>query len=206
MAGRIHASQGDEIAFMQQWLRERRERVPDPAAHHAMHTDHEMAGMATPEHLLACMDGGGVDYAIVVHPEPYQDDHRYLEHCLEVGGDRLPRTGLEQWSRAQRNGRPTGQADELPAAKIELFVSDLRTRDRCRRPDEHEQSPCGPFYPPDCQNPVHAPELPMRRPVGSECSEMSNDTLDPRWPRLLSLAADRWSLRGPAGRTITSST
>lgn len=28
----------------------------------------------------------------------------------------------------------------------------------------------------------------MRRLVGSECSEMSNDTLDPRWPRLLSLA------------------
>ena len=31
------------------------------------------------------MDGAGVDFAVVVHPEPYQDDHRYLEHCLEVG-------------------------------------------------------------------------------------------------------------------------
>ena len=39
---------------------------------------------ATPEHLLKCMDGAGVDYAVVVHPEPYQDDHRYLEHCLDV--------------------------------------------------------------------------------------------------------------------------
>lgn len=39
---------------------------------------------ATPEHLIKCMDGAGVDYAIVVHPEPYQDDHRYLEHCLDV--------------------------------------------------------------------------------------------------------------------------
>jgi hypothetical protein len=29
---------------------------------------------ATPEHLLKCMAGAGVDYAIVVHPEPYQDD------------------------------------------------------------------------------------------------------------------------------------
>src|SRR4051794_35222159 len=37
---------------------------------------------ATPEHLLACMAGAGVDFAVVVHPEPYQDDHRYLEHCL----------------------------------------------------------------------------------------------------------------------------
>src|SRR5688572_7133789 len=40
---------------------------------------------ATPEHLLHCMEGAGVDYAVVVHPEPYQDDHRYLEHCLQVG-------------------------------------------------------------------------------------------------------------------------
>ena len=49
---------------------------------------------ATPEHLLACMDGAGVAHAVVVHPEPYQDDHRYLEHCLEVGGDRLKGTCL----------------------------------------------------------------------------------------------------------------
>src|SRR6185369_16308540 len=37
---------------------------------------------ATPERLLASMNQAGVDYAIVVHPEPYQDDHHYLEHCL----------------------------------------------------------------------------------------------------------------------------
>lgn len=49
---------------------------------------------ATPEHLLACMDGAGVAKAIVVHPEPYQDDHRYLEHCLRIGGDRLRGTAL----------------------------------------------------------------------------------------------------------------
>lgn len=49
---------------------------------------------ATPEYLLACMDGAGVARAIVVHPEPYQDDHRYLEHCLRVGGDRLKGTAL----------------------------------------------------------------------------------------------------------------
>jgi predicted TIM-barrel fold metal-dependent hydrolase len=49
---------------------------------------------ATPELLLKCMDGAGVDYAIVVHPEPYQDDHRYLEHCLQVGKGRLKGTCL----------------------------------------------------------------------------------------------------------------
>jgi predicted TIM-barrel fold metal-dependent hydrolase len=40
------------------------------------------------------MDGAGVDYAVVVHPEPYQDDHRYLAHCLEVGKGRLKGTCL----------------------------------------------------------------------------------------------------------------
>jgi len=49
---------------------------------------------ATPEHLLACMDGAGVDRAIIVHPEPYQDDHRYLEHCLTVGAGRFTGTCL----------------------------------------------------------------------------------------------------------------
>jgi predicted TIM-barrel fold metal-dependent hydrolase len=49
---------------------------------------------STPEHLLRCMDGAAVDYAIVVHPEPYQDDHSYLEYCLEVGKGRLKGTCL----------------------------------------------------------------------------------------------------------------
>ena len=49
---------------------------------------------ASPEHLLKCMNEGGIDFAIVVHPEPYQDDHRYLEHCLEIGKGRLKGTCL----------------------------------------------------------------------------------------------------------------
>jgi len=50
--------------------------------------------VAPPEHLLKLMVGAGVDYAIVVHPEPYQDDHRYLEHCLLVGKRELKGTCL----------------------------------------------------------------------------------------------------------------
>ncbi|MCH8830662.1 MAG: amidohydrolase [Planctomycetes bacterium] len=49
---------------------------------------------ATPEHLLKCMNGAGVGFAVVVHPEPYQDDHRYLQHCLRVGKARLKGTCL----------------------------------------------------------------------------------------------------------------
>jgi predicted TIM-barrel fold metal-dependent hydrolase len=49
---------------------------------------------STPEFLLKCMAEAGVDRAIVVHPEPYQDDHRYLEYCLGVGKDKLKGTCL----------------------------------------------------------------------------------------------------------------
>jgi len=51
VAGRINVSQQDEIEFMKQWLRERAERVPNPTSHEAMHTDHKMAGMATPRQM-----------------------------------------------------------------------------------------------------------------------------------------------------------
>ena len=63
VAGRINASQGDEIEFMQNWLRQRDEHVPEPTAHDAMHTSHKMAGMATPEQMadLALADGTDFD-------------------------------------------------------------------------------------------------------------------------------------------------
>jgi len=63
VAGRIDASQIDEIEFMQQWLRERGESIPDPSAHDAMHTSHKMAGMASPEQMaeLAQAEGAAFD-------------------------------------------------------------------------------------------------------------------------------------------------
>ena len=48
----------------------------------------------TPEHLLQRMREAQVEHAIIVHPEPYQDDHRYLEHCLQVGKGKLKGTLL----------------------------------------------------------------------------------------------------------------
>ena len=62
LADRISASQEDEIAFMQAWLRERGEDVPDPSAHHAMHMEHEMAGMASPEEMAELEDSTGPDF------------------------------------------------------------------------------------------------------------------------------------------------
>lgn len=63
IAGRIDASQADEIAFMQEWLSARGQKAPKPSAHHAMHTSHDMAGMASPEQMkaLAAAKDGAFD-------------------------------------------------------------------------------------------------------------------------------------------------
>ncbi|MBP87672.1 MAG: hypothetical protein CMJ64_13270 [Planctomycetaceae bacterium] len=72
---------------------------------------------ATPEHLLKCMDDADVAFAVVVHPEPYQDDHRYLEHCLKVGDKRLKGTVLLFSDRE-------GSLDKLPdlAKRLDLIA------------------------------------------------------------------------------------
>lgn len=62
LAGRIDASQNDEIEFMQQWLRERSEDVPDPTEHDAMRTSHKMAGMASPEQMAELARSEGTDF------------------------------------------------------------------------------------------------------------------------------------------------
>ncbi|HSR69794.1 MAG TPA: DUF305 domain-containing protein [Acidobacteriota bacterium] len=61
-AGRIKASQDDEIKFMQQWLSRRGQKVPDPTAHHDMHTSHKMAGMASPEQMAELAASKGTDF------------------------------------------------------------------------------------------------------------------------------------------------
>lgn len=33
--------------------------------------------------FVALAQEAGIDHAVIVQPEPYQDDHRYLEYCLE---------------------------------------------------------------------------------------------------------------------------
>lgn len=63
--------------------------------------------VATPEHLLTCMNGAGVDFGVIVSPEPYQDDHRYLEYCLDMGKGRLKGTILVFCDRP-------GSMDQLP--------------------------------------------------------------------------------------------
>lgn len=62
LAGRIKASQGDEIKFMQDWLSERNEHLKmDDHSHH--HSDHQkMEGMASPEQMQQLRDSSGTDF------------------------------------------------------------------------------------------------------------------------------------------------
>ncbi|WP_230292389.1 DUF305 domain-containing protein [Croceicoccus sp. Ery5] len=76
LASRIRASQDDEIAFMQGWLKDRGQPAPDPAAHAAMghaamdHGSHHgtagaastMEGMASPEQMAALAAASGVEF------------------------------------------------------------------------------------------------------------------------------------------------
>ena len=83
-------------------------------------------GIASPENLLHCMQGGGVDYAIVVHPEPYQDDHRYLEHCLSVGKGKLKGTALVFADRPGSAAQLPNLVKRLPivAVRIHAYAPD----------------------------------------------------------------------------------
>ena len=76
-----------------------------------------------PEHLLGLMEAAGVDFAIVVHPEPYQDDHRYLEHCLAAGRGKLKGTCLFFAGRPRTTAGLRALAEKVPlvAARIHAY-------------------------------------------------------------------------------------
>ena len=88
-AGRITASQDDEIEFMQGWLRERGETAPEPTAHDAMHTSHKMAGMASPEEMAALAAANGVEFdqlflkLMITH---HEGAVKMVEKLLELPG------------------------------------------------------------------------------------------------------------------------
>jgi len=62
VAGRINASQLDEIKFMQDWLSARGENAPKPTAHDGMHTSHTMAGMASAEQMQQLAEANATDF------------------------------------------------------------------------------------------------------------------------------------------------
>jgi uncharacterized protein (DUF305 family) len=65
LAERIVVAQRDEIAFMQRWLRERREQVPDAGTEHMMMAGMDMKlmpGMLTREQLMELDKARGPDF------------------------------------------------------------------------------------------------------------------------------------------------
>ena len=62
LAGRIDVSQEDEISFMQSWLQEREEQVPDPTTEHLEHTHHTMIGMATTEQMVQLAESKSTNF------------------------------------------------------------------------------------------------------------------------------------------------
>lgn len=83
---------------------------------------------ATPQQLIELMDAAGVDFAVVVHPEPYQDDHRYLRHCLSVGGQRVKGTCLffadRPGSVDQMESLVQQHPDQIIAARVHAYAPD----------------------------------------------------------------------------------
>ena len=79
-------------------------------------------GAATPEALLKCMDEAGVEYGILVQPEPYQADHRYLGHCLDIGAGRLKATCLFPADRPESPDRLAGLVRDRPGQVVALRV------------------------------------------------------------------------------------
>ncbi len=63
LAGRIEASQADEIEFMEGWLKDRGEPTHMRGhAGHAAHMHHMMVGMASPEQMAALAAASGVEF------------------------------------------------------------------------------------------------------------------------------------------------
>lgn len=90
-AGRIDASQADEIDFMETWLRERGQDVPDPADPHAAHSmgHGTMIGMVTPEQMAELEAASGLEFdrlflqLMIAHHEGAVD---MVEHLLSRSG------------------------------------------------------------------------------------------------------------------------
>ncbi len=97
-AARIESSQRDEIDFMQQWLAARGESVPDPQAHSAMHTSHEMAGMVSAAEMAALAKAEGADFErqfLQLMIDHHAGALKMVEDLLEQSGSAYDPTLLE---------------------------------------------------------------------------------------------------------------
>ena len=81
----------------------------------------------TLEDHLKLMEAAGLSHSIIVHPEPYQDDHRYLEYCFA----HEPRPGYFKGTcmfdplREDTPQRMRSLADRWPESIIALRIHEM---------------------------------------------------------------------------------
>ena len=89
---------------------------------------YQPAEVSSPEMLLKLMPAAGVDFAVVVHPEPYQDDHRYLEYCLAADRKKLKGTCLFFADRPDATQKMRElvkrQPGQIVAARVHAYAPD----------------------------------------------------------------------------------
>lgn len=138
IAGRIDAAQADEIEFMQQWLIDRGQEVPDPSHHHAMHMSHDMAGMATPEQMaeLAASESVAFDRLflefMIIH---HQGAITMVEELLEQPGSAYDPTLFEfttdvvndQTAEIERMNEMLAQISTDPRATLAAGIDDAES-------------------------------------------------------------------------------
>jgi predicted TIM-barrel fold metal-dependent hydrolase len=73
----------------------------------------------------------GIDHAVIVHPEPYQDDHRYLKHCIENEPSRnfFKGTCLLDPIAADTPSRMKQLTRELPSRIVALRIHNTEAKD-----------------------------------------------------------------------------
>jgi uncharacterized protein (DUF305 family) len=186
VAGRINASQQDEINFMQAWLRDRGEAVPQPDAHDAMHTSHKMAGMASPEQMaeLASLEGTEFDQLFLTLMITHHDGAvTMVEKLLEQPGSAYDPILLEFTTDVTND--QTSEIQRMHAVLLGLS-SDPRTTLSAGIDDAGQaiwnlqlvntfKRPPGFFDP---ENPVERPTAPKSDDEGEEDSDDNDPVLE----------------------------
>lgn len=169
-AGRIEASQRDEIGFMQDWLAARSEPVPDPTAHAHMHVSHEMAGMASAEEMAALAGAEGADFdrqflqLMISH---HAGALKMVEELLEQPGSASEPTLLEfvndvandQAAEIERMGNLLAEVSSDPRTGLAAGFRDAGEAIANLRPVASLPKPAGFFDP---ANPAGLPLEPVK--------------------------------------------
>ncbi len=166
-AGRIKASQGDEINFMQKWLADRNESSPEPGHMDMMHTHLDMAGMASAQEMDQLSRAEGVDFDrlfLTLMIRHHEGALEMVENLLEQPGSAYDPLLFEftndvsndQTAEIERMNAALVSLSEDPRAKLEAGLHDAGQAIWNMRLVAALPKPPG-FYDPD--NPTEIPAV-----------------------------------------------